>query len=86
MARGSFSRIAFITWPKGEWMTRWMNRKLMTKIPATSQYRSKSRAMDTLPRKAPRGIAWMPSSPLVKGAWTQKKYTICAIASVIMAK
>ena len=38
------------------------------------------------PNRRPRGTAWMPSSPPVNGACTQKKNTICASASVIIAK
>ena len=34
----------------------------------------------------PRGTPWMPSSPSVKGACTQKKKNICDSASVIIAK
>jgi hypothetical protein len=34
----------------------------------------------------PRGTDWMPSSPPVNGACRQKKKTICASASVIIAK
>ena len=38
------------------------------------------------PNSLPRGTAWMPSSPPVNGACRQKKKTICASASVIIAK
>ena len=38
------------------------------------------------PKSLPRGTDWMPSSPPVNGACRQKKNTICAIASVIIAK
>ena len=38
------------------------------------------------PKRWPRGTDWMPSSPPVNGACSEKKKTICAKASVTMAK
>ena len=38
------------------------------------------------PNSMPRGTPWMPSSPPVNGACRLKKKTICASASVIIAK
>ena len=38
------------------------------------------------PNSLPRGTAWMPSSPPVKGACKAKKNTIWASASVIMVR
>ena len=65
---------------------RWISRKPPTNTAATSQYIAMSLSSGITPNRTPRGTCWMPSSPPVNGASTQKKYTICASASVIMAK
>jgi hypothetical protein len=53
---------------------------------STTKYSVKSERRLTTPNRIPRGTAWMPSSPPVKGACSEKKYTIWAKASVTMAK
>ncbi len=78
--------MAFSTWPNGEWMIRWISRKPARNTTATSQYIVMSFCSEMTPNRKPRGTCWMPSSPPVNGASTQKKYTICASASVIIAK
>jgi hypothetical protein len=45
-----------------------------------------SDASGSRPNRLPRGTPCRPSSPPVNDACRQMKYTICAMASVIMAK
>ena len=52
----------------------------------TSAYIAITLDRSMTPNSLPRGTAWMPSSPPVNCACRQKKKTICASASVIIAK
>jgi len=65
---------------------RMMARNTATKMASTTKYMMRSLCSGRKPNKVPRGTPCRPSSPPVNGACNQTKYTICAIASVIMAK
>ncbi|MNC95249.1 hypothetical protein D3C83_123270 [compost metagenome] len=58
----------------------------MVNTPSTVKYIACTSARSMRPKSRPRGTDWMPSSPPVNGACRQKKNTICASASVIIAK
>ena len=63
-----------------------MKAKPARKMTSTTPYMASGWVRSTNPNSLPRGTAWMPSSPPVNLACRLKKYTICASASVIIAK
>ena len=86
MARCSFSRIERRIMPKGELTIRQITEQAEQEDGQHEVVHASGSLRSMKPKKVPRGTPWMPSSPPVKSACTQKKKNICDSASVIIAK